>query len=196
MSKRTPWYPSSVNPVRDGVYEWHCPFIYGGEPVARPNPASGGIMKPLYIFDLDGTLALIEHRRHFVERERGKQDWKGFYAACGNDEPNYPVIATMERLRRFADILIFSGRSDEVRKQTVDWLVTHTSFCSWELDTALMMRQAGDYTADDVLKRQWLDAMLDDDRRRIVAVFDDRDRVVKMWRDAGVACFQVADGGF
>ena len=25
-------------------------------------------MKPLYIFDLDGTLALIEHRRHFVER--------------------------------------------------------------------------------------------------------------------------------
>lgn len=153
-------------------------------------------MKPLYIFDLDGTLALIEHRRHFVERERGKQDWKGFYAACGNDEPNYPVIATMERLRRFADILIFSGRSDEVRKQTVDWLVTHTSFCSWELDTALMMRQAGDYTADDVLKRQWLDAMLDDDRRRIVAVFDDRDRVVKMWRDAGVACFQVADGGF
>jgi hypothetical protein len=33
-------------------------------------------VKPLYIFDLDGTLALIQHRRHFVERERGKQDWK------------------------------------------------------------------------------------------------------------------------
>ena len=24
--------------------------------------------RPLYIFDLDGTLALIKHRRHFVER--------------------------------------------------------------------------------------------------------------------------------
>lgn len=58
------------------------------------------------------------------------------------------------------------------------------------------MRQAGDYTADDVLKKQWLDAMLIDDRRRLVAVFDDRDRVVQMWRNAGVTCFQVASGEF
>ena len=41
-----------------------------------------------------------------------------------------------------------------------------------------MMRSEDDYTADDVLKRQWLDAMLDDDRRRLVATFDDRDHVV------------------
>ncbi|WP_435575134.1 hypothetical protein [Burkholderia plantarii] len=34
------------------------------------------------------------------------------------------------------------------------------------------------------------------DRRRIVAVFDDRDSVVAMWRDAGVTCFQVAPGEF
>ena len=56
-------------------------------------------MKPLYIFDLDGTLALIEHRRHFVARPRGEQDWKAFYAACDKDAPNDPVIGTMERLR-------------------------------------------------------------------------------------------------
>ena len=30
-------------------------------------------MKPLYIFDLDGTLALIDHRRHFVNR-RGQAE--------------------------------------------------------------------------------------------------------------------------
>lgn len=164
--------------------------------------AGGGDMKPLYIFDLDGTLALIQHRRHFVERERGKQDWKAFYAACVDDQPNAPVIRVMESLRRFADIWIFSGRSDEVRASTVDWLVQHTSFARSDFDCAfgtqdvLTMRAEGDYTPDDVLKRQWLDSMLPDDRVRLVAVFDDRSRVVRMWRDAGVTCFQVADGEF
>lgn len=155
-------------------------------------------MRPLYIFDLDGTLALIEHRRHFVDRERDKQDWKAFYAACVHDEPNEPVIRVMEALRRFADVWIFSGRSDEVRPQTVDWLCMHTTFNPWGLERGgyLTMRQAGDYTPDHELKRRWLDEMLVDDRRRLMAVFDDRASVVKMWRDAGVACFQVADGQF
>lgn len=159
-------------------------------------------MKPLYIFDLDGTLALIQHRRHFVERERKDQDWPAFYAACVGDEPNAPIIRVMESLRRFADVWIFSGRSDEVRQQTVEWLVKHTSFSSSDFDSAfgtqdvLTMRQAGDYTPDDVLKKRWLDDMLVSDRARLVAVFEDRDRMVKMWRAAGVPCFQVAEGEF
>lgn len=159
-------------------------------------------MKPLYIFDLDGTLALIDHRKHFIQRERDKQDWAGFYAACGDDTPNPPVIRIMESLRWFADVWIFSGRSDEVRPQTVDWLVKHTSFTRGDFDSTLgvqdvlTMRREGDYTADYALKRQWLDDMLDCDRRRLVAAFDDRDSVVAMWRAAGVPCLQVADGEF
>ena len=155
-------------------------------------------MKPLYIFDLDGTLALIEHRRKYVERPRGEQDWKEFYAACVHDVPNEPVIRIMESLRRFADVWIFSGRSDEVAAQTIDWLVKHTSFMRWELTLGqeLTMRQEGDYTPDDVLKKRWLDSMLEEDRRRLVAVFDDRDRVVQMWRKAGFTCLQVAAGEF
>lgn len=154
-------------------------------------------MKPLYIFDLDGTLALIKHRGHFVERPKAEQDWKRFYAACDKDEPNAPVIATMEKLRHAgADVWIFSGRSDEVRDKTVKWLAANTSFMTWELETVLMMRAEGDYTADDVLKREWLDGMLSEDRKRLVAAFDDRDRVVAMWRNSGVTCFQVAPGEF
>lgn len=159
-------------------------------------------MRPLYIFDLDGTLALIQHRRHFVERERGEQDWRAFYAACVNDEPNEPVIGLMNKLRWFADVWIWSGRSDEVRAQTIEWLAKHTSFAPWSFDSdfanehVLTMRPEGDYTPDDVLKKQWLDAMLVDDRKRLAGVFDDRDRVVQMWRAAGVPCFQVAPGAF
>ena len=155
-------------------------------------------MKPLYIFDLDGTLALIEHRRHFVERSRGEQDWKAFYAACDKDAPNDPVIDTMERLREAgADIWIFSGRSDEVREKTIQWLANQTTFMTWDLDGPMLtMREGGDYTPDDVLKKRWLDDMLISDKARLVAVFEDRDRMVTMWRGAGVPCFQVAAGEF
>lgn len=160
--------------------------------------------RPLYIFDLDGTLALIEHRKHFVERDRKSNfaggitcDWRSFYAACDQDQPNEPVIRVMETLRHNgAEVWIFSGRSDEVRDKTEAWLCAHTSFMSHELHTALTMRAEGDYTPDDVLKKKWLDGMLLDDRERLTAAFDDRDRVVKMWRDNGVMCFQVAPGEF
>ena len=153
-------------------------------------------MKPLYIFDLDGTLSLAHHRQPILDNKDDSHRWKKFYAACDKDEPNHSVIRVMESLRLLAEVWIFSGRSGEVRDKTIAWLSNHTSFTAWELETKLRMRDEGDYTADDVLKKQWLDAMLVDDRSRLIATFDDRDRVVKMWRDNGIACFQVAPGAF
>lgn len=146
--------------------------------------------RPLYIFDLDGTLALIEHRRHFVENRANR--WKEFFEACVDDLPNTPVIEVFKALAcNMVDIWIFSGRSDAVRTQTEEWCVKHLGWCP-----NLEMRRSGDFTPDDVLKKQWLDSMLPEDRERLVCVFDDRDRVVKMWRDNGVTCLQVAPGEF
>jgi hypothetical protein len=198
-------------------------------------------LKPLYIFDLDGTLALIEHRRKYVsllpgsavmvqgkaalyagpnEKIEGdywidfgpgigtysyhpsdvkfKPNWSAFFAACVDDKPNAPVITVLHSLRyAAADIRIFSGRSDEVREETVTWLTTHTNLRPRELlGPMLRMRKQGDYTPDEVLKKQWFDELSTHDRMRLMCVFDDRDKVVKMWRDEGVACFQVAPGEF
>ena len=154
-------------------------------------------MKPLYIFDLDGTIALIDHRRPVILDLSDKYRWGKFYQLCDKDAPNLPVIQTMEKLRQSgADVWFFSGRSAEVREKTVRWLAEHTSFMTFDLNEILVMRDIGDSTPDDVLKKQWLDNMLIDDRKRLVAVFEDRDRVVKMWRDNGVMCFQVAEGDF
>jgi hypothetical protein len=52
---------------------------------------------------------------------------------------------------------------------------------------------------DDELKEEWLDAydlpgLLP--RDEILCVYDDRDKVVKMWRRNGLPCFQVAEGNF
>lgn len=159
---------------------------------------------PLYIFDLDGTLALIEHRRHFVEGPQ--KDWRAFFAACVDDKPNAPVIRTLQALRKAgAECWIWSGRSDEVRQQTVEWLCKHgcfghpvTTLPWWPFAAPerFRMRPAGDYTPDDELKRRWLDEMEPPEFSRLVAVFDDRDKVVAMWRSLGVPCFQVAPGEF
>jgi len=53
------------------------------------------------------------------------------------------------------------------------------------------------FMPDDKLKKKWLDDIFPGDKKdSILCVFDDRDKVVKMWRDNGLSCFQVADGNF
>ena len=174
--------------------------------------------RSLYIFDLDGTLADLKHRRHFVERpvitcancaflhcepscrlchtkHPFKPNWDAFHAACVGDKPIWPVIDVLRRLRisPFVDVWIWSGRMETVRKQTEDWLVDHIGK---EFAHVLKMRPAGDYTPDDQLKESWLHALPTADRARLMAVFDDRQRVVDMWRRNSVQCFQVAPGDF
>ena len=156
-------------------------------------------MRPLYIFDLDGTLADGTHRVHLIQQE--PKQWDEYFEACDGDRPIESVIKIANSLHdTSADIWIYSGRSDQVRKKTVTWLTAHLG---WVLSLylqgnpeVLKMRQHGDHQPDDELKESWLLAMTPEDRERLVAVFDDRDRVVAMWRRNNVTCLQVAPGDF
>lgn len=157
-------------------------------------------MRPLYIFDLDGTLADLSHRLHFLENKSDKRRWDKFHAACKDDTPKLPVISVFNSLMNAgSDVWVFSGRSNIVRQETVAWLGNHTgrSQVCWETFPELLtMRKHGDYTEDHLLKASWVDSMLEVDRERLVCVFDDRQRVVDMWRSRGIACMQVAPGDF
>jgi phosphoglycolate phosphatase-like HAD superfamily hydrolase len=146
-------------------------------------------MKDMVIFDLDGTLALIDHRLHFLEGK--KKNWRKFFAACVDDLPNEPVIEVLRGLRKQGySIWITSGRSDEVRSETVAWLQKYAIPYD-----ELLMRSQGDLTADHTLKQGWLkNGTLQKDR--VLMVFDDRDKVVAMWRAQGLVCAQVAPGDF
>jgi hypothetical protein len=62
-------------------------------------------MKPLYIFDIDGTLALNEHRAHYLKDKEDPNRWDKFYGECGDDEPNEPIID-------IANTLVCSGMND------------------------------------------------------------------------------------
>ena len=153
--------------------------------------------RPIYIFDLDNTLALTHHRQHLKDNKADPDRYRKYFAACVDDTPNTSVIATFNLLfAARADIRIWTGRSDEVRKQTIQWLEDYTNLDDQDADSVLQMRRANDMTPDYLLKRQWLDDLSTDELKALVAAFDDRDRVVAMYRQAGVPCFQVAYGDY
>ena len=159
---------------------------------------SASDIKPIYIFDIDGTLTDLEHRRHILD-ETSNDKWSRFYDLCDQDAPIWPVIDVMETLKTVADILLFTGRTEAVRCKTAAWLAHHSSFTYEELqaDTGIMtMRPDGNFRADHILKEMWLDQMVLEDRMRVHGVFDDRDSVVAMWRRKGLKCFQCAPGDF
>ena len=151
------------------------------------------------VFDLDGTLADGSHREHFL-RETPKK-WDAYFEACYDDNPIEHAISVFHNLRPYNSIQIWTGRSEVVRGQTVKWLagsnifLPHNRFGGMPNIGQLLMRPTGDFTPDDELKMRWLaDARGMDEEPHLV--FEDRDRVVKMWRDEGIPCFQVAPGDF
>lgn len=148
------------------------------------------------IFDLDGTLALIDDRRAMSTKPDGKMDWDKFFdpANIQLDKPNWPVILMAQTLKRAGHrVVIFSGRSKATQDATRDWL---NSF-DIPFDVLKMRPTSGGmkFMKDDKLKQIWLDDLFPntDD---ILCVFDDRDQVVKMWRNNGLTCMQVAEGNF
>jgi hypothetical protein len=150
-----------------------------------PNPK-------IVIADLDGTIALIEHRRHWLDSDQhpdltSDERWRSFFAGCVDDEPNNPVINTLQALRDVGyEIHIFSGRSDEVHRETVKWLE------NFDIPYQhLRMRHAGDFTPDEELKRQWITEY---DLAQIMCVFDDRPKVIRMWKELGLFVFNCGDG--
>lgn len=145
-------------------------------------------MMRAYIFDIDGTMADLTHRLHFIRRD--KPDWAGFFAAVDGDSLHDHVAGLARSLFNGTNLVIVSGRSDQSRPATEAWLTRHGI-----LYNRLYMRRAGDHRPDYQVKRELLDMLRADGYEPIMA-FDDRDQVVKMWREAGIPCAQVAGGNF
>ena len=146
----------------------------------------------IVIFDLDGTLALIDDRRDLSTKDNGKFDWDVFFNPdnISLDLPNQPVIDMANLLHKQGfRIFILSGRSDVTQDATLDWLRKHNV----PFDHLQMRPQKLLYLPDNDLKQSWLDAIGKDN---VAMVFDDRNQVVDMWRQNGLTCFQVADGDF
>ena len=141
------------------------------------------------IFDVDGTLMNIDHRRQYVVQK--PKDWTSFRMLTHLDTPNLDVFAIAHAL--YADghrIIISSGRNQSQAD------ITYKQISSQGIEPAAMyFRSDTDYRPDHVLKSGMLDKMIADGFNPTL-VFDDRTSVVDMWRSRGLRAVQVAPGDF
>ena len=152
----------------------------------------------IVIFDLDGTLALIDDRRALSTNVNGKMDWDTFFDPknIDLDLPNPAVIDMAQTLHSAGHrIVIFSGRSKGTKDATRTWLKKFNV----PFDVLKMRPTSRDFQfmPDDDLKKKWFDELIGQDSKdQVLCVFDDRQKVVDMWRDMGLTCMQVAPGNF
>lgn len=146
-------------------------------------------MTKCYICDIDGTIANTEHRIHYITN--GHRDWDKWYDNAHKDDPIEEIVDILRMaVNNNIAIVLCTARDEKCREDTVKWLETHN--IPWH---DLRMRKSGDRRSDDIVKFELLEEMYEDGYEPIL-VLEDRDRVVKMWRSAGLRCLQVSEGDF
>ena len=139
-------------------------------------------METAVICDIDGTLALCEQGR-----EKSYYYDRDFML----DKLNEPIAEIVRKFYMDVDqMIIVSGRKEKNRRVTEAWLEDND--IPYDM---LLMRKDDDNGPDNLTK---CNIYLEHIREKfnVFFVLDDRDRVVKMWRDQGLTCLQVAEGDF
>ena len=140
------------------------------------------------ICDLDGTLCNIEHRLKYARGEQ--KDWGKFFAGIPEDTLRQDVVDQLVNtsLEHGARILYVSARPEKYRKDTEDWFEKNGVVGHY----LLIMRPDNDTRDDTVVKKEIYDKYLKN--LDIVKVFDDRPKVIAMWRSLGLDVIDVGDG--
>lgn len=169
------------------------PAKIGAEPLVQNETLPEAI-----IVDLDGTLALIGDRSPY---DASRCDVV--------DRPNKAVVSCVLAMAwKGYHIIFMSGREAKDELPTRRFIEQHCQEeKSWSchvsvedgklapVDYDLFMRATGDTRKDNIVKRELFDAHVRD-KWNVVFTLDDRDQVVKLWRDMGLTCMQVAYGDF
>lgn len=131
-----------------------------------------------YLVDLDGTLALHNGRDPYATWE------------CLSDQLNVPLANVLDTVSPEVAIILLSGRDSKYRDLTKQWLEENQ--VSYD---ALFMRAEGDTRRDDIVKAEIFDREIRDNYN-VEMAWDDRDRVVALWRSMGIMTAQMNFGDF
>ncbi|TXH10770.1 MAG: hypothetical protein E6R03_15090 [Hyphomicrobiaceae bacterium] len=146
-------------------------------------------MKPVAIFDIDGTIADNNHRLHLITTDQPKAERDKFHIMCAEDKEIVVVTALLHALRRDGwEIWLFTARPEMSRAATEEWL--RRVGIEYEV---LEMRADSDHRCDVDAKR---DMAARHDMSRVRFVVEDRNRCVDMWRGMGLCCLQCAPGDY
>lgn len=165
------------NAIRNGI--WTIEDLQSRLPAIEPYDFSKLIAHRAIIVDVDGTLANSDHRDVYD-------------GSLAHLDSVYEHIADLVRLckRDGFSIIVCSGRGDQHRQVTHDWLQAN----GIPFDV-LLMRKQGDERRDSVIKLELFNNFIRD-RYAVNFALDDRNRVVNIWRALGIPCLQVAEGDF
>ena len=145
----------------------------------------------LVIFDIDGTLADCEHRLHHIRSKPRRFD------RFERDIPHDTVILAVANIYRrlVADpsvtVLLLTGRNESARYETEKWFVDNDLV---GYDRLFMKPSGKSFMPDTEQKENVLDQVIHLYGQAPDAVFEDRARVVKMWKKRGVFVINVDQG--
>lgn len=145
-------------------------------------------MKKCIIVDIDGTLSNCDHRQPFLRQK--PKDWKSFHERCHLDEPHLWCIDLLKKYMNTHTIILVSGRVDESRVATFEWLILYGVPYHW-----LYMRGPGDHRDDTIFKKEIYERNIKG-KFKVDFVLDDRRRLADMWRAEGLVVLHCAEGNF
>ncbi len=132
------------------------------------------------IFDMDGTLA-------HMQGKRGTFDWN----RVSVDSVDEKVAETLKTYKKAAyKVIVVTGRDGLCEDATKQWL--HDNKIEFDY---LFIKGVNDSRKDTITKTEIYEQHIKG-KFNILCAYDDRDQSVKMWRDLGIKCYQVADGAF
>lgn len=131
---------------------------------------------PLALVDIDGVVADVRHRVHFVEQR--PKDWRRFFAEAVHDPPHAEGIAVVQRLREDHEVVYLTGRPEHLRADTEGWLTEHGIG-----GHRLIMRRGDDRRPSARFKVQAAATLAQ--RRRVGIVIDDDTSVISAMKAAG-----------
>ena len=149
-------------------------------------------MSRFIVFDVDGTLMDLTHRRKFLETQ--PKDWDSFNDpdTVMKDTPIDEVFMLARILQNAGFLIVVSsGRKKKLRDITLKQLSDQGLIPSHSF-----FRSDTDFRPDAELKKQHLANMIEEFGEKPTMVFDDRDSVVDMWRSEGIKTFQPERGNF
>ena len=147
------------------------------------------MMKDCFIFDIDGTVADNKHRA--IHLEGRPKRWDLYNATMADDPPINHIVEVAKSIKSAGGTIVFcTGREEPFREITQAWLNNVMPFFE-----GLYMRAEKDYRPDEIVKLELLNRIKADGFNPLMA-FEDRNKVVAMWRSNGVPCAQVAPGDF
>jgi predicted kinase len=129
------------------------------------------------ICDIDGTVARSEGRSPY-DNTRVAEDGVRWEVV--------DVVKAIARTKEPCKVIFLSGRDEECRDATANWLMKKAGFSGFEL----LMRPRGDTRKDAIIKRELYENNIKG-KYNVTACFDDRPVCIRLWLDLKLPVFDV-----